>query len=528
MPHAARDPGAVTTPAGGGSPGTIELRRITKTFGATVANYEVDFDLRPGEIHALLGENGAGKTTLMSILFGLVTPDEGEILIGGEPVVFDSPHDALQRGIGMVHQHFMLVPKFTVAENVVLGSVSPWNTRLRRSAIERDVAEASERFGMAIDPSRRVRDLPIDVQQRVEILKLLYRGATALILDEPTSTLGPAQIDTLFGILRDLRESGHAVVIVTHKLGEVMQIADRVTVLKGGRKTVTVERGAFDEHSLALAMTGRELQELPPRSHVAGDQPLLDVRDLRISDRRGHGVVDGVSFSVRAGEILGVAGVEGNGQRELVDALAGILHPSEGQVLLDGADVTTATPAARHDHGLSAIPEDRQGWGLVLDMTIAENLALAGVSAGEYTRYGLLRRRAIRAHARTLLEQYDVRPADPDLRVASLSGGNQQKVVLARELGRDPKVVIAAQPTQGLDVGAADFVQRSLLDVRERGGAVVLVSNDLDELLKLSDSLIVLYRGRINYQASVASVSLSGVALAMAGNQTSAPVAEVA
>jgi simple sugar transport system ATP-binding protein len=528
MPRTAIDPGGAANPPGEVPSGPIELRGITKTFGATIANYEVDFDLRPGEIHALLGENGAGKTTLMSILFGLVLPDEGEIRLGGEPVTFSSPHDALQRGIGMVHQHFMLVPGFTVAQNVVLGSVSPWNMNLRRASIERSVAEAADHFGMSIDPRKRIRDLPIDVQQRVEILKLLYRGARALILDEPTSTLGPAQVETLFGILRDLRESGHAVVIVTHKLAEVMQIADRVTVLKGGRKSMTVERGSFDEHSLALAMTGRELQELPPRTPVEEDRPLIEVRNLRTQDRRGHHVVDGVSFSVRAGEILGVAGVEGNGQRELVETLAGVLHPSEGEVLVDGADITRALPAARHEHGLSAIPEDRHGWGLVLDMTIAENLALAAVPEGRYTRYGLLRRRAIRSEARKLLEQYDVRPPDPDLRAGSLSGGTQQKVVLARELGRQPKVLVAAQPTQGLDVGAADYVQRCLLDVRERGGAVVLVSNDLDELLKLSDSLIVLYRGRVYYEAPVAAVSIRSLALAMAGTRAAKPVAEVA
>jgi simple sugar transport system ATP-binding protein len=514
MPHAARPEGA------------IELRGITKTYGAVVANKDVDFDLARGEIHALLGENGAGKTTLMSILFGLVTPDEGEILLGGEHVSFASPHDALQRGIGMVHQHFMLVPNFTVAENVVLGSVSAWNTALRRSAIERSVAEASERFGMAIDPRRRIRDLPIDVQQRVEILKLLYRGARALILDEPTSTLGPAQIETLFAILRDLRESGHAVVIVTHKLNEVMQIADRVTVLKNGRKTVTVERGSFDEHSLALAMTGRELEDLPPRTKVEEDRPLLEVRNLRTQARGGHDVVDGVSFTVSAGEILGVAGVEGNGQSELVQTLAGVLHPTDGEILVDGVDVTRAHPSTLHERGLSAIPEDRHGWGLVLDMSAAENLALAAVPEGRFTRYGLLRRRAIQAQARKLLEQYDVRPADPDLRVASLSGGNQQKLVLARELGRQPKVLVAAQPTQGLDVGAADDVQRCLLDVRERGGAVVLVSNDLDELLKLSDSLIVLYRGRVNYESSRADVSIRTLALAMAGTDATERVAE--
>jgi ABC-type uncharacterized transport system ATPase subunit len=399
---------------------------------------------------------------------------------------------------------------------------------LRRAQIERDVREAAERFGMAIDPRKRIRDLPIDVRQRVETLKLLYRGARVLILDEPTSALGPAQIQTLFATLTDLRESGHAVVIVTHKLSEVMEIADRVTVLKGGVKTATVVRGTFDEHSLALAMTGRELLELPARSAVEVEKPLLQVRGLRTLNREGHAVVDGVDLELRAGEILGVAGVEGNGQRELFDTLAGILAPSEGEVVLDGVDVTGAQPKVLHAQGLSAIPDDRHGWGLVLDMTVAENLALASIPAGRHTRYGLLRRRAVRSEAQRLLEEYDVRPADPDLRIASLSGGNQQKVVLARELGRKPQVLLAAQPTQGLDVGAADFVQRRLLEVRERGGAVLLVSNDLDELLKLSDALIVLFRGRIVYETDARLVSVDALARAMAGAAPGQPVAEVA
>jgi simple sugar transport system ATP-binding protein len=515
-------------PGQGSAQGTIRMRGITKAYGSTVANDSVDFELRAGEIHALLGENGAGKTTLMSILFGFVLADEGEISIGDEVVHFATPHDALQRGIGMVHQHFMLVPGFTVAENVVLGSVSAWNMSLRRTRIERDVSAAAERFGMAIDPRKRIRDLPIDVQQRVEILKLLYRGANVLILDEPTSALGPAQIKALFATLNDLRESGHAVVIVTHKLSEVMAIADRVTVLKGGRNTSTVERGSFDQRSLALAMTGREIQELPPRSVVPDERTLLETRGLRAHDRHGRAAVDGVDLRVRSGHILGIAGVEGNGQLELVDALAGILHASEGEIWLDGVNVTGTNPLRLHALGLGVIPGDRHGWGLVLDMTIAENLALADVPAGGYTRYGLLRRRTIRSHARRLLEEYTVRPADPNARVISLSGGNQQKIVLARELSRNPKVVVAANPTQGLDVGATDYVQRQLLEVRERGGAVILVSSDLDELLKLSDELIVLYRGRVFYNAPVGSVSIDALSMAMAGTAANGAVAAVA
>jgi general nucleoside transport system ATP-binding protein len=495
------------------------MHGIRKAYGLTVANDSVEFDLVPGEIHALLGENGAGKTTLMSILFGLVPYDEGEVWIGEEQVRFSSPHDALERGIGMVHQHFMLVRDFTVAENVVLGSVSPWNMVLRRSQIERDVREAAERFRIGVNPRVRIRDLPIDTQQRVEILKLLYRGARLLILDEPTSSLGPAEIEGLFATLRDLKEQGHSIVIVTHKLAEVMEIADRVTVLKSGRNTATMRKGSFDERTLARAMTGRDLQELPAKRTMSEEAPeaCLRVRDLVVHAGQRLNAVHGVSFDVRAGEILGIAGVEGNGQRELVHALAGVTRIENGNVLIEGRDLTGASPRALHAAGVGVIPEDRQGWGLVLDMSVAENIALAAVPAGKFSRRGLLAKRAIRDHARRLLEQYDVRPPNPDLRALSLSGGNQQKLVLARELSRDPKVLIAANPTHGLDIGAAEYVHRRVLEVREQGGAVALVSHDLDELLKLSDRIIVLFRGRIVYEAPVEKVSIDELALAMAG-----------
>jgi simple sugar transport system ATP-binding protein len=514
----ARQQGGPRQASAGVAPEHIRMRGITKRYGETVANAQIDFDVFPGEIHALLGENGAGKTTLMSILFGLVLYDDGAVWIGDEQVRFSSPNDALARGIGMVHQHFMLVQNFTVAENVVLGSASALNVALRRSEIEREVGAAAQRFGMGIDPRPRVRHLPIDTQQRVEILKLLYRGANVLILDEPTSSLGPAQIDGLFATLKDLRDAGHAVVIVTHKLSEVMEIADRVTVLKAGRKTTTVSRGGFDERMLARAMTGREIEELPPRSKSEpADRPLLAVRDLVVHAGTRLHAVHGVSFAVRPGEILGVAGVEGNGQRELVDALAGVARIDSGSVTIDGRAVANASPKELREAGVSVIHEDRHGWGLVLDMTLADNLAIADVPAGKASRFGFLRRGAVKERARRLLEEYDVRPPDPDLLVLSLSGGNQQKVVLARELGREPKVLVAANPTHGLDVGAADYVHRRLLEVREQGRAILLVSNDLDELLKLADRIIVLYRGQALYEAAVTEVSMDDLALAMAG-----------
>jgi general nucleoside transport system ATP-binding protein len=497
----------------------IAMRGITKRFDGFTANDRIDFDVAPGEVHALLGENGAGKTTLMNILFGLLPPDEGDIEVDGGPVRFHTPHDALARGIGMVHQHFMLVQKFTVAENIAVGSSPSWNLSLHRRQLERDVGELAEQHGMRVDPRQRVRDLPIEAQQRVEILKLLYRGARTLILDEPTSALGPVEVAALLASLSDLRASGHSIVIVTHKLTEVMAIADRVTILRAGRNVASLARGVFDEATLARALTGRELEELPDRTPPRSDDPIrLRIRDLVVHAGMRLRAVHGVSFDVRAGEIVGIAGVEGNGQRELVDAVAGLTSVESGTVCVGDTDVTHAAPAQRQVAGLSVIPEDRHRWGLVLDMTLAENIVLASVPSGEFSPRGILAQKEIRRHAGQLLEEFDVRPPNPDLPAHALSGGNQQKLVLARELSRKPTVLLAANPTQGLDVGASDYVHRRLLDAREAGTAIVLVSHDLDELLKLSDRVLVFYRGRIDYEAETRDISLDGVAMAMAGS----------
>jgi len=496
------------------------MRGIMKTFGSTVANDGVDLNLAPGEIHALLGENGAGKTTLMNILFGMIKPDSGSIRLDDEEVSLDTPADALARGIGMVHQHFMLVQDFTVAENVVLGSVSAFNLKFRRREVERQVQEAAERLGIDIDPRRRVGQLPIDTQQRVEIFKMLYRGSRVLVLDEPTSSLGPVQIAALFKVLSDLRATGRSVVVVTHKLSEVMDIADRVTVLRRGRVVSTVKRGEYDEALLARLMTGQELRELPPRrAEPDRSNPTFSVRDVVVETPDGKTAVAGISFDVCAGEILGVAGVEGNGQRELVDALTGVAKISSGSVVLDGDHVTGHSPLQLRKLGVSGIPEDRHGWGLVLDMTVAENLALSEVASKRFARAGLLQPQAIVERARELIAEYDIRPADPDVPAVSLSGGNQQKVVLARELSRELRVIVAANPTHGVDVGATDFVHRKLLAARDQGAAIVLVSIDLDELLKLSDRVICLYRGEIAYHSAAGDVEIDELAYAMAGSK---------
>ena len=494
------------------------MRGIVKRFGSTLANDRVDFTLEPGEIHALLGENGAGKTTLMSILFGLLQPDEGEIFLQGESVTLPSPREALDRKIGMVHQHFMLIPDFTVAENVVFGTRPIRELAFKRPEVEREVAEVTDRYGMRLDPSATVGDLSIDVQQRVEIVKLLYRGAETLILDEPTAVLGPAETSHLFETLQELRGRGHSVVIITHKLGEVMRIADRVTVLRAGKLASVSERGGFDEHQLAVAMIGHDLPPLPEgHGTKRTDEPVLQVHELNVPSDRERRSVDDVSFEIHGGEILGLVGVEGNGQVELVQALSGVRQPSSGSITVDGRELSGKRPAHFYDAGVAVVTEDRNRWDLIGDLSVADNLALSEVRAGRYSRMGILSRRRIQRDAQRLLEDYDVRPPNPSLRASSLSGGNQQKVVMARELSRDPRVLIASQPTRGLDVGATDFVFRQLTRLRDNGCAVLLNATDLEEIMALADRVIVFYRGRIALASPTSELSVSQVAAAMTG-----------
>ena len=497
----------------------VELLGISKRYGTTQANKEIDFDLRRGEIHVLLGENGAGKSTLMNIMFGHVLPDAGTIYVDGAPANIQSPADALELGIGMVHQHFSLVPPFTVAENVLLGSRPMHALNYSPSSANQEIQALSERFGMPVDPGARVRDLPVDLLQRVEILKVLHRGATILILDEPTSLLGPQQIENLLGILENLKTSGHSIVLVTHKLAEVTEVADRVTVIRQGAKVVDLDRGEFDEQTLTRAMTGQLVDHVEGSHDARSDAPvMLEARDLYL-DGAGAESLDGLSLLVHAGEILGVAGVEGNGQRSLVNVLMGLEDPRQGAVELDGRNVTGSSSAVLREAGVSVIPEDRHGWGLILDMTLAENLAIDRIPTGDYTLRGLLDWRRIRRDARQLLEEYDVRPPDPGVLASSLSGGNQQKVVLARELSRQPTVLIADNPTWGLDVGAIEYVRGRLLEVKERGAAILLLSLDLDELLGLSDRLVVISRGRIVLERRVNGIDMDEVAMAMAGRK---------
>jgi len=475
----------------------LELQGITKQFPGVLANDHIDLDLQKGEVHALLGENGAGKSTLMNILYGLYHPDEGEIRINGKPLRIHSPREAIDTGIGMVHQHFMLIPVMTVAENIVLATEPRKGPFLDLDEAKARVTELSRRFGLAVRPDAKIEAISVGMQQRVEILKALYRGAEILILDEPTGVLTPQEAGELFEIIRSLKAEGKSIIFISHKLNEVLEIADRITVLRRGKKVDTVPREGATEEGLARMMVGREVLLRVDKGPAEPGDVLLRVDDLHVLDDRGLEAVRGVSFEVHAREIVGIAGVDGNGQTELIDALAALRKPASGRIFVAGRDVTGEGVSKRLDGGLGHIPEDRQRRGLVLDFTLAENIALHDFDKEPNARLGWLFPRRTIARARRLIAEFDVRGGGPQTLASSLSGGNQQKVILAREVSRDPSVLIAAQPTRGLDVGAIEFVHRRLVEQRDEGRAVLLVSFELDEILSLSDRILVVYEGQI-------------------------------
>ncbi|HWG55280.1 MAG TPA: ABC transporter ATP-binding protein [Gaiellaceae bacterium] len=502
----------------------LELRGITKRFPGIVANDDVSFDLRRGEVHALLGENGAGKSTLMNVLYGLYRPDEGEIRINGKPVEIGSTKAAIENGVGMVHQHFMLIPVMTVAENIVLATEPVRNgVLLDFAAAEQRVRDLSERFGLAVDPRARIEKISVGQQQRVEILKALYRGADILVLDEPTAVLTPQEAKELFTIIRSLTEQGKSIIFISHKLNEVTEIADRITVLRRGKKIETLPAEGATEEGLARLMVGREVLLRVDKHAASPSEALLRVEDLRVVDDRGVEKVRGLSFDVRGGEIVGIAGVDGNGQTELIDAIAGLRKAASGQIVVAGHDVTGAGPKESLDAGLGHIPEDRQRRGLVLDFSLAENLALHDYDAPPTSRFGWLFPNRMVARARKLLQDFDVRGGGPQTPAAGLSGGNQQKVVLAREIERNPQVLIAAQPTRGLDVGAIEFVHRRLVEERDAGRGVLLVSLELDEIQSLSDRILVMYEGEIvgEFKPGVSDEEL-GIAMTGGGRREAA------
>jgi general nucleoside transport system ATP-binding protein len=496
----------------------LEMQEITKRFPGVTANDRISLDLRAGEVHALVGENGAGKTTLMKILYGLNRPDSGTISVRGERITIRGPRDAIRRGIGMVHQHFMLLQPFSVLENIILGEESHTAGVLARAASRRRIKALMDENGLVVDLDAKVEDLSVGVQQRVEILKILFRGATVLIFDEPTAVLTPQESAELFRTFREIKRQGKGVIFISHKLDEVLEVADRITVIRQGRIVQTMPREGATKQRIAELMVGKPVLLEVDRPAVTPGPAVLEVRDLRVKSPRGPLAVDGISLDVHAGEIYGVAGVEGNGQSELVRAIAEGSDVVSGGVFLGGQDIGRWSVRRRRDGGITHIPEDRQKYGLLLASSLAQNLALGRHHRRPFTTaLGTISSRAIRQSARQIIQQFDIRTPSEETPAHALSGGNQQKAVVARELSGDPKLLLASQPTRGVDIGATEFIHRQLIRARSEGRAVLLVSADLDELLALSDRIGVMFKGRIIREFTHDAAAREEVGLAMTG-----------
>ncbi len=499
----------------------LEARNISKQFPGVLANDQVNFDLRKGEIHALLGENGAGKTTLMNILYGLYRPDSGEILVGGTEAIIHSPKDSITLGIGMVHQHFMLIPVFSVAENVMLGDETVQYGILDRKTVAAKVKALSHQYGLDVDPQAQLGQLSVGMQQRVEIVKTLYRDAQILILDEPTAVLTPQEADDLFRIMRDLTKRGVSIIFITHKLKEVLAIADRITVMRAGHVVGSTTPKETNEAKLASMMVGREVILTVRKEAAKPKEEVLQVENLHVQDDRGLDAVRGITFNVRAGEILGIAGVQGNGQTELAEALTGLRSIKSGKIVLAGIDVTGKPPRPITEDGMGHIPEDRQRYGLVLSYTVADNMVLCSYYLEPFAHWTIIQQEAVDSNARKLIEDYDVRTPSPYVPATKLSGGNQQKVIVARELSRPVKLLLASQPTRGLDVGSIEYIHKQIVAMRDRGVGVLLISAELDEIMSLSDRIAVEYQGQIMDIVDANKANKESLGLLMAGIKSS-------
>lgn len=495
------------------------MRGITKRFPGIVANDNINLVVKKGEIHALLGENGAGKSTLMNILFGLYQPDEGEILINEKPVKITSPNVANELGIGMVHQHFMLVETFTVTENIVLGNEPRNGLQIDIRRAVKEVEELSRKYGLKVDPTAKIADISVGMQQRVEILKTLYRGADILIFDEPTAVLTPQEIQELIEIMHNLVKEGKTIILITHKLKEIMAVCDAVTIIRRGKVIDSVAVKDTNPDELAAKMVGREVTFKVDKQPPQPKEVILSVENVTAMGNRGVNALNGISFEVRAGEILGIAGVDGNGQSELIEVLTGLRKASGGRILLKGQDITNRLPREISEAGLSHIPEDRHKRGLVLDFTMSENMVLETYFHPRFNKNGFLDYAAIDKHASRLIEEFDVRTPSIHTKARALSGGNQQKAIIAREVDKDPDLLIAAQPTRGLDVGAIEFIHKRLVEQRDKGKAVLLISLELDEVINVSDRIAVIYEGQIVGIVDAKSTTEQELGLMMSGGK---------
>ncbi|MDS2526339.1 ABC transporter ATP-binding protein [Streptococcus pneumoniae] len=495
----------------------IEMRDITKVFGGFVANDKINLHLRKGEIHALLGENGAGKSTLMNMLAGLLEPTSGEIAVNGQVVNLDSPSKAASLGIGMVHQHFMLVEAFTVAENIILGSELTKNGVLDIAGASTEIKALSERYGLAVDPSAKVADISVGAQQRVEILKTLYRGADILIFDEPTAVLTPSEIDELMAIMKNLVKEGKSIILITHKLDEIRAVSDRVTVIRRGKSIETVEIAGATNADLAEMMVGRSVSFKTEKQASKPKEVVLSIKDLVVNENRGVPAVKNLSLDVRAGEIVGIAGIDGNGQSELIQAITGLRKVESGSIELKGDSIVGLHPRQITELSVGHVPEDRHRDGLILEMMISENIALQTYYKEPHSKNGILNYSNITSYAKKLMEEFDVRAASELVPAAALSGGNQQKAIIAREIDRDPDLLIVSQPTRGLDVGAIEYIHKRLIEERDNGKAVLVVSFELDEILNVSDRIAVIHDGKIQGIVSPETTNKQELGVLMAG-----------